>query len=157
MPDSSGNGAHGLHFSTQKEEATCLGSVLTTPDVAYVFSNSQLSTPEEGNERHPLYPYFLQNDLCSIITCNWFVPFPDAFFSREDQLLLRGTSVCPSSVRKLHFIQRSHQKYQVLWWGLFHFVFVVVKVEFLPVFSSIPNVPENFIKDYSKFVSKNRY
>jgi hypothetical protein len=32
----------------KKEEATCLGSVLTTPDVAYVFSNSQLSTPEEG-------------------------------------------------------------------------------------------------------------
>ncbi|KAM3594615.1 uncharacterized protein V6R79_010923 [Siganus canaliculatus] len=32
----------------KKEESTCLGSVLTAADAAYVFSSSQLSTPEEG-------------------------------------------------------------------------------------------------------------
>ncbi|XP_071778609.2 dynein axonemal assembly factor 9 [Centroberyx gerrardi] len=32
----------------KKEEATCLGTALTVADAAYVFSNSQLSTPEEG-------------------------------------------------------------------------------------------------------------
>ncbi|XP_029900030.1 dynein axonemal assembly factor 9 [Myripristis murdjan] len=32
----------------KKEEATCLGAALTAADAAYVFSNSQLSTPEEG-------------------------------------------------------------------------------------------------------------
>uniref|UniRef100_A0A3Q3IIW6 Uncharacterized protein n=1 Tax=Monopterus albus TaxID=43700 RepID=A0A3Q3IIW6_MONAL len=33
---------------TKKEEVTCLGAALTVADVAYVFSSSQLSTPEEG-------------------------------------------------------------------------------------------------------------
>lgn len=32
----------------QKEEGTCLGTSLTVADTAYVFSSSQLSTPEEG-------------------------------------------------------------------------------------------------------------
>ncbi|KAM3850599.1 dynein axonemal assembly factor 9 [Diretmus argenteus] len=32
----------------KKEEATCLGTALTVADAAYVFSNSLLSTPEEG-------------------------------------------------------------------------------------------------------------
>uniref|UniRef100_A0A665VAX7 Uncharacterized protein n=1 Tax=Echeneis naucrates TaxID=173247 RepID=A0A665VAX7_ECHNA len=32
----------------QKEEGTCLGTALTVADAAYVFSSSQLSTPEEG-------------------------------------------------------------------------------------------------------------
>ncbi|XP_031729028.1 dynein axonemal assembly factor 9 [Anarrhichthys ocellatus] len=32
----------------KKEEGTCLGSALTVADAAYVFSSSQLSTPEEG-------------------------------------------------------------------------------------------------------------
>lgn len=32
----------------QKEEGTCLGTALTLADAAYVFSSSQLSTPEEG-------------------------------------------------------------------------------------------------------------
>ena len=32
-----------------KEEGTCLGTALTVADAAYVFSSSQLSTPEEGN------------------------------------------------------------------------------------------------------------
>eukprot|EP00064_Thunnus_orientalis_P002969 superscaffoldBa00000233_g2977 len=31
-----------------KEEGTCLGTALTVADAAYVFSSSQLSTPEEG-------------------------------------------------------------------------------------------------------------
>ncbi|XP_035465310.1 dynein axonemal assembly factor 9 isoform X4 [Scophthalmus maximus] len=35
------------HLS-KKEEATCLGTALTVADAAYVFSSSQLSTPEEG-------------------------------------------------------------------------------------------------------------
>lgn len=35
--------------SKQNEEDCCLGSALTGADVAYVFSRSQLSTPEEGN------------------------------------------------------------------------------------------------------------
>ncbi|XP_045917900.1 dynein axonemal assembly factor 9 [Micropterus dolomieu] len=33
---------------TKKEEGTCLGTALTVADAAYVFSSSQLSTPEEG-------------------------------------------------------------------------------------------------------------
>ncbi|XP_047466426.1 uncharacterized protein C20orf194 homolog isoform X2 [Mugil cephalus] len=33
---------------TKKEDETCLGTVLTDADAAYVFSSSQLSTPEEG-------------------------------------------------------------------------------------------------------------
>lgn len=33
----------------QKEESTCLGTALTVADAAYVFSSSQLSTPEEGD------------------------------------------------------------------------------------------------------------
>ncbi|KAM9356171.1 dynein axonemal assembly factor 9 [Pholidichthys leucotaenia] len=33
---------------TKKEDGTCLGTVLTVPDAAYVFSSSRLSTPEEG-------------------------------------------------------------------------------------------------------------
>ncbi|XP_020499013.2 uncharacterized protein C20orf194 homolog [Labrus bergylta] len=33
---------------TKKEEGTCLGTALTLADAAYVFSSSQLSTPEEG-------------------------------------------------------------------------------------------------------------
>ncbi|GAA6224863.1 uncharacterized protein C20orf194 homolog [Lates japonicus] len=33
---------------TKKEEGTCLGTALTAADAAYVFSSSQLSTPEEG-------------------------------------------------------------------------------------------------------------
>lgn len=33
----------------QREEGTCLGTALTVADAAYVFSSSQLSTPEEGN------------------------------------------------------------------------------------------------------------
>uniref|UniRef100_A0A3Q1H3J6 Dynein axonemal assembly factor 9 n=1 Tax=Acanthochromis polyacanthus TaxID=80966 RepID=A0A3Q1H3J6_9TELE len=33
---------------TKKEDGTCLGSVLTSADAAYVFSSSQLSTPEKG-------------------------------------------------------------------------------------------------------------
>lgn len=41
----------------QKEEGTCLGSALTVADAAYVFSNNQLSTPEEGNT------HMLQNML----------------------------------------------------------------------------------------------
>ncbi|KAG8013070.1 hypothetical protein GBF38_021272, partial [Nibea albiflora] len=36
------------HLAKQKEEATCLGTALTVADAAYVFSSSQLSTPEEG-------------------------------------------------------------------------------------------------------------
>ncbi|CAJ1074647.1 uncharacterized protein C20orf194 homolog [Xyrichtys novacula] len=32
----------------KKEEGTCLGTALTAADAAYVFSSSQLSTPEEG-------------------------------------------------------------------------------------------------------------
>ncbi|XP_078132909.1 dynein axonemal assembly factor 9 [Sander vitreus] len=32
----------------KKEEGTCLGTALTIADAAYVFSSSQLSTPEEG-------------------------------------------------------------------------------------------------------------
>ncbi|XP_054470247.1 uncharacterized protein C20orf194 homolog [Anoplopoma fimbria] len=32
----------------KKEEGTCLGTALTVADAAYVFSSSQLSTPEEG-------------------------------------------------------------------------------------------------------------
>uniref|UniRef100_A0A3B4TB41 Dynein axonemal assembly factor 9 n=1 Tax=Seriola dumerili TaxID=41447 RepID=A0A3B4TB41_SERDU len=32
----------------QKEDDTCLGTALTVADAAYVFSSSQLSTPEEG-------------------------------------------------------------------------------------------------------------
>ncbi|KAM9842124.1 dynein axonemal assembly factor 9 [Aulostomus maculatus] len=35
------------HLS-KKGEGTCLGTALTVADAAYVFSNSQLSTPEEG-------------------------------------------------------------------------------------------------------------
>uniref|UniRef100_A0A4W6C1N2 Dynein axonemal assembly factor 9 n=1 Tax=Lates calcarifer TaxID=8187 RepID=A0A4W6C1N2_LATCA len=34
--------------SGSKEEGTCLGTALTAADAAYVFSSSQLSTPEEG-------------------------------------------------------------------------------------------------------------
>lgn len=37
------------HHCQQKEEGTCLGTALTAPDAAYVFSSSQLSTPEEGD------------------------------------------------------------------------------------------------------------
>ncbi|KAM6961241.1 dynein axonemal assembly factor 9 [Aplochiton taeniatus] len=37
-----------VFVSVQKEEATCLGSRLTQPDSAYVFSSSTLSTPDEG-------------------------------------------------------------------------------------------------------------
>ncbi|XP_056249050.1 uncharacterized protein C20orf194 homolog [Seriola aureovittata] len=33
---------------TKKEDDTCLGTALTVADAAYVFSSSQLSTPEEG-------------------------------------------------------------------------------------------------------------
>ncbi|XP_070698185.1 dynein axonemal assembly factor 9 [Pempheris klunzingeri] len=33
---------------TKSEEGTCLGTALTLADAAYVFSSSQLSTPEEG-------------------------------------------------------------------------------------------------------------
>ncbi|XP_069575652.1 dynein axonemal assembly factor 9 [Brachyistius frenatus] len=33
---------------TKKEDGTCLGTVLTGADAAYVFSSGQLSTPEEG-------------------------------------------------------------------------------------------------------------
>ncbi|XP_028251377.1 dynein axonemal assembly factor 9 [Parambassis ranga] len=33
---------------TKREDGTCLGTVLTAADAAYVFSSSQLSTPEEG-------------------------------------------------------------------------------------------------------------
>ncbi|XP_067335248.1 uncharacterized protein C20orf194 homolog isoform X1 [Channa argus] len=33
---------------TKREEGTCLGTALTLADAAYVFSSSQLSTPEEG-------------------------------------------------------------------------------------------------------------
>ncbi|TKS87226.1 hypothetical protein D9C73_021350 [Collichthys lucidus] len=36
------------HLAKQKEESTCLGTALTAADAAYVFSSSQLSTPEEG-------------------------------------------------------------------------------------------------------------
>ncbi len=36
----------------QKEEDTCLGTALTAADAAYVFSSSQLSTPEEGDTLH---------------------------------------------------------------------------------------------------------
>lgn len=32
----------------QKEDGTCLGVPLTVKDSAYMFSNSLLSTPEEG-------------------------------------------------------------------------------------------------------------
>ncbi|XP_056151860.1 uncharacterized protein C20orf194 homolog isoform X2 [Lampris incognitus] len=32
----------------KKEEGTCLGAALTIADIAYIYSNSQLSTPEEG-------------------------------------------------------------------------------------------------------------
>ncbi|KAM4625546.1 dynein axonemal assembly factor 9 [Polymixia lowei] len=32
----------------KREEGTCLGTALTVADAAYIFSNSQLSTPEEG-------------------------------------------------------------------------------------------------------------
>uniref|UniRef100_A0A7N6FDS4 Uncharacterized protein n=1 Tax=Anabas testudineus TaxID=64144 RepID=A0A7N6FDS4_ANATE len=37
-----------LSKSETKEEDTCLGTSLTVADAAYVFSSSQLSTPEEG-------------------------------------------------------------------------------------------------------------
>ncbi|CAN9502622.1 unnamed protein product [Ophioblennius macclurei] len=33
---------------SKREDDTCLGTVLTVPDAAYVFSSSQLSSPEEG-------------------------------------------------------------------------------------------------------------
>ncbi|CDR00938.1 unnamed protein product, partial [Oncorhynchus mykiss] len=33
----------------KEEEGTCLGTSLTTADTAHVFSNSLLSTPEEGD------------------------------------------------------------------------------------------------------------
>lgn len=36
----------------QKEEGTCLGTALTASEAAYIFSSSQLSTPEEGNDLH---------------------------------------------------------------------------------------------------------
>uniref|UniRef100_A0A7N8YIA7 Dynein axonemal assembly factor 9 n=1 Tax=Mastacembelus armatus TaxID=205130 RepID=A0A7N8YIA7_9TELE len=36
------------YFILQREEDTCLGTALTVADAAYVFSSSQLSTPEEG-------------------------------------------------------------------------------------------------------------
>ena len=41
--------------ATQGEESTCLGSRLTGADPAYVFSCSQLSSPEEGTVPVMLY------------------------------------------------------------------------------------------------------
>ncbi|KAF7658190.1 hypothetical protein LDENG_00016420 [Lucifuga dentata] len=35
-------------LTKQKEEGTCLGAALTAADAAYLFSSSQMSTPEEG-------------------------------------------------------------------------------------------------------------
>lgn len=53
----------------QKEEDTCLGTSLTVADAAYVFSSSQLSTPEEGSQTLMLQKsgVFLQSFLHFVI------------------------------------------------------------------------------------------
>lgn len=101
----------------QKEEGTCLGTALTAADAAYVFSSSQLSTPEEGDTltcvlkvgSHLLGPLLY---IRVVILYNFFV-FPNFNF-REDHFLLGGTPVYPLSIWEHHSVQESHQHPQVL-------------------------------------------
>lgn len=63
----------------QKEEDTCLGTALTVADAAYVFSSSQLSTPEEGDTltcvanvgSHFAFLSYTQASIARYVTKSW--------------------------------------------------------------------------------------